>query len=94
MARKGIRHTYRYCIREEGSPEECLTFESNLEKGIYLAEIIADLEWKRGRLQQNQFFTFDVYKSNGELLGTYCVEPCNDGSPRIFVARELNGIKC
>jgi hypothetical protein len=94
MVRKGIKHTYKYCIREEGSPEKCLTFESTLDEGIFLAEVIADLEWKKGNLQEDKFFTFDIYEANGELLGTYCIEPCNDGSPRIFVARELNGIKC
>ena len=93
MVRKGIKHTYKYCIREEGSPEECLIFESTLDEGIFLAEVIADLEWKRGRLHQDHF-TFDLYKANGELLGTYCIEPCNDGSPKIFIAKELVGIKC
>ena len=38
MVRKGIKHTYKYCIREEGSPEECLIFESTLDEGIFLAE--------------------------------------------------------
>jgi hypothetical protein len=84
---------YKYCIREEGD-EVCLLFESNLDVGIYVAEQIADKEWKNGRLKEDHSFTFDLFDDEGELIGTFCIESCNDGSPKQFIAKQLNNGRC